>query len=186
MLSKDRSAVKYLMMLLSIIIGQVPSGASACPIVCWNIIPGDVIESGDCGCQSGHCGDYFQMYQINYCGFVSSGAQYCAPTPLPVGYRWDCNEGTNYCGIVACYLLNAGVCVAQCYAALSACVACAQGLASSWDCSEAAISCGQCLTGEGIDCGCLDVWCEIGEVTHIVVANSAQLSGGSCYAPSWP
>lgn len=45
----------------------------------------------------------------------------------------------------------------------------------------ALMDCWNCLIGEeGIDCGCLVVYCEVGELTHILKANSAELYGGTC------
>lgn len=182
MSSKDSIEVKILMLLcvVGMIIGQTHMEARAC---CYGVVGLPLETSGGCGCgwfTTQRCGDYYQQWRIFYCVFKSSGSKNCTYTYQTVGYRWGCNESTNWCGVLVCAALNAGVCAILCAEAAKACAAMCAGKGGTPECTYAAMDCWDCLTGEGIDCGCIVRNCEVGSVTHRVMANSAYLSGGLC------
>lgn len=90
---------------------------------------------------------------------------------------WTCRDEVEMMGVILCWELNALVCIAQCSAAAGACAINPGGP----ECSEGLNSCGECLTGEGIDCGCLDMKCvptDIDAGTYYEGDNILQ--GGSC------
>ncbi len=147
----------------------------------WTLETGLINAFDNCYCSGGNCGGEGHTVQYHSCkrGTPGSpGSKECVyEMNQPVGLDMDCVDVGNLCGILACHLLNAGVCYLQCSAAVSACTTCP----GSWECSEALISCGECLTGEGIDCGCLEMHCvptTEGAGTHYEGDNILQ--GGSC------
>jgi len=145
----------------------------------WILETGEIMLFDNCYCSGGNCGGEGHTVQYHSCKRPSSGGTKECVYELnqPVGLDMDCVDVGNPCGILACYLLNAGVCYLQCSAAVSACTTCP----GSAECSEALISCYGCLTGEGIDCGCLTMDCvptTVGAGTHYEGDNILQ--GGSC------
>ena len=115
-----------------------------------------VVLFDNCYCDGGHCGGEGHTVQTHSCERVIGGSKECWYRPnQPVGSKFDCVDEGNLCGILGCYALNTGVCYVYCYAAVGVCLTCP----GSQECTDALVGCYDCLTGEGIDCGCLVMDC---------------------------
>ncbi len=133
----------------------------------------------NCYCSGGNCGGEGHTVRYHSCERVSSGGSKECWYRLnqPVGAAMDCVDVGNLCGTLACAALNVGVCGLQCYAAAGACLTCP----GSWECTDALMGCYDCLTGEGIDCGCLTMQCTPSLIgAGIYYAGDNVLEGGSC------
>jgi len=147
-------------------------------LCCWTLEISDSFQYGSCYCEGGTCEGEVQTGYHHSCKLASSGSRECVyRLNQPIGWTWDCEASTNWCGVLACYLLNAGVCGLQCTAAVEACGVCP----GSWECSQALIDCYECLTGEGIDCGCLVITCVPSQISSgKYYGGDNILQGGSC------
>jgi hypothetical protein len=147
-------------------------------VPCWTLETGDPFQYGSCYCDDGTCEGELQTGYHHSCKRASSGSRECVyHLNQPIGWEWDCEASPDYLGIVECWLLNAGVCYIQCYAAWVACLECL----GCWECTDAAMSCYDCLTGEGIYCGCLVITCVPSEKpSGTYYGGDNILQGGSC------
>jgi hypothetical protein len=92
---------------------------------------------------------------------------------------WTCRDETDMMGVLLCWEINALVCVVQCSAAASACAL----NPGSPDCSQGLDDCLQCLTSEGIDCGCLLVSCFYNEPPDEIWGETLAAYGTKCKRP---
>ena len=92
---------------------------------------------------------------------------------------WSCNDETEMMGSLLCWEANALVCIAQCSVAASACAL----NPGSPECSQGLEDCAQCLASEGIDCGCLEVWCSYNEPPDEIWGETLAAYGPKCNRP---
>jgi hypothetical protein len=147
-------------------------------LCCWTLEALPPFEGDYCTCEGGDCSGSYVRYQYHICKRSTSGYTGCEQFDnVVVGYSWECTESTNYCGVILCAALNGAVCGLQCAAAIKDCSVCP----GSWACTDGLMSCYECLTGEGIDCGCLVVNCVFPEdPTGEITGSDKRLCGQPC------
>jgi len=147
-------------------------------LCCWELEYLDPVTEDNCACAGGDCSGTYVWVQYHNCKRSPSGYTGCKQfDDVPLGFYWECTETPDWCGVLACSLLNATVCGLQCAAAFEACLVCP----GSWECTDALMSCYDCLTGEGIDCGCLVVICVYPESpTGEITGSDNRLHGQPC------
>lgn len=92
---------------------------------------------------------------------------------------WTCRSETFMMGTLLCAQINALICTLQCAEAASACLTNPGGP----ECSQELESCAQCLTSEGIDCGCLTVACFYNEPRDEIWGETWAAYGATCSRP---
>lgn len=88
---------------------------------------------------------------------------------------WTCRDDMCLPGVILCWELNVLVCTIECYAAATACAA----NPGSPECSQGLEDCFQCLTKEGVECGCIVIQCGY-DYAGYVEGDTVLLSGCPC------
>jgi len=150
----------------------------SCSSSCWTLEGIGPSTVDTCGCAAGVCSGTYVWIELHTCKASDSGYTKCELTNnVTVGSYWVCTDTPNYLGIIDCWLLNGTVCTIQCAGAVTACLQCP----GCWECIDALMSCYGCVTGEGIDCGCLTVTCVYPATpTGPITGSDQRLSGCSC------
>lgn len=153
-------------------------------LCCFTLEDLPLSEEDNCSCTGGDCSGSFVRKQYHNCKHSASGYTGCKQFDnVQVGWYWECteSESPNWCGVLACAALNAGVCFLLCNAAVVACSAMCTGTGGAPECASAAQDCLDCLTGNGIDCGCLTVTCIYpDDPTGKIFDSDKRLYGETC------
>jgi len=104
------------------------------------------------------------------------GMTECVSTRGNVCDVWTCRDDVCWPGVILCWELNVLVCTVQCAAAAAAC---AQNPGGP-ECSQGLEDCFQCLTREGVECGCLVIQCGYNKCEGYVEGDTVGLSGCAC------
>lgn len=151
-----------------------------CGLCCW-ILQEHPEGTGDCACseETDHCGEYIEAWSISTCERSSSGYESCGITFRQVGPRYACDESTDWINLFLCWGGSASECVGICSAGSAACIASGFNPDS---CLTFLLPCQECVLnfGDGPDCGCVVVHCEIGDVIEELWENAGTLSGEIC------